>query len=119
MLLGRRIRELALEASCHGLVWALQDLRDAEVDDLRQLWASFRQDDVVRREVAMDHTDGVRRGEPRCQPCAERDHLCLAQLTITHAVRERDPVDQLHHEVDAPLVLEQIVASHDGVVVDL
>ena len=113
-LFGRRVGELALEAVDDRALALFEELGDSEVDDLRFLHATIRQDDVVRGHIAMDHTLAVCRSEAVRHARAEDRDVVGRERAIVHLRGQRDALDHLHDEVDATLLVrEQVVAMND------
>jgi hypothetical protein len=98
-LFGCGERHLAGEALAdHGRQIALQ-LRDPEIDDLGLVELAARKDDVLRREVAVDHALLVGMGEARGQARAQPPHLGDGERPVAHDLGERRAVDELHRQI--------------------
>jgi hypothetical protein len=52
-------------------------------------------------------------GQPRGNPLPEITHLVRRERALGQAVGERNALDQLHHQEDAPLVVAQKIVTAD------
>ena len=78
-------------------------LRQAEVDDLRDRLAVVALDqDVCRLQVAMDDALLMRMLHGRTDPAEKFQTLGQAQAVLVAVARERNALDQLHHEERSP-----------------
>src|SRR5690348_2030437 len=77
---------------------------------------AVRQDDVVRRDVAMQDPVLVRRRETQRHPFEQPSYLVNRQGFGLEDMGERRPVDELHDEIKpTPFVAEQTLVTYDGV----
>ena len=125
-LLGRhvaRIAERHAEARRRGLRVALDELREAEVEQLDEvrLAAPHREVDVARAQVAVDVADRVRLHQRLADLDQDVGDALDRELLLAreHAV-ERLALEQLHREVE-PAVgrAAEVVDLDDVLVVDL
>ena len=112
-LFGRGIGQLAGERRPQRIESAVA--RDAEVDDRRAVRIAARQDDVVGREVAVDHPLLVRGGEPVGQPHRQPPQPLGLQRAVAQHLAQRRPLNELDHQEKLVAVLdppERAVLDH-------
>jgi hypothetical protein len=131
-LLGRHVRELALDGAAPGVGLPLVGLGDPEIDDLEDPLEG--DDQVLRRDVAVDHVELLAVGAGPLvgvvQPAAglrrQPDHDLgrddagrHALVGLARQLGERHAGQVLHHHVVAAVVLPELERLHDVRVIEL
>jgi hypothetical protein len=98
------------------LVSALDELREAEVQDLRA--AGRGHHDVAGFQIAMDDPVGMRLGEPAGDLRSKAESRGEIERALVEQAPERPPMDELHDDPVAVLVLDDVVDVDDGRVVE-